>query len=83
MKPLARLGDKHACPIHGSNAIMQVAARSTCDARPIATVGDVTGCGATITTGTGACLIDGRPAATIGSATSHGGVIVQGSHSRA
>ena len=83
MKPIARLGDKHVCPVHGTNAIAQVAVRSTCDARQIATVGDLTGCGATIVTGSTACLIDGRPAATIGSTTSHGGVIVEGSHSRA
>lgn len=79
MQPIARLGDKHVCPVHGTNAITQVATRSTCDARPIATVGDVTGCGAVITTGTAACIIDGKPAAIIGSTTSHGGSIVEGS----
>ena len=42
MKPLARLGDKHSCPAHGMNAIVSVASNSTCDSRPIATVGDKT-----------------------------------------
>lgn len=83
MKSIARLGDKHVCPVHGPNVIARTATRSSCDARPIATVGDVTACGAFIVTGTQACMIDGKPAATIGSLTSHGGVIVEGSRSHA
>lgn len=79
MKPLARLGDKHKCPMHGLNAIVSVATSSTCDSRPIATVGDKTACGAVIVTGSSACYIDGRQAAYIGSATSHGGEIIEGS----
>ena len=79
MKPLARLGDKHKCPAHGMNAIIAVASDSTCDSRPIATVGDKTACGAVIVTGSPACFVDGRQAAFIGSQTSHGGVIVEGS----
>ncbi|TWI33876.1 PAAR domain-containing protein [Paracoccus sulfuroxidans] len=83
MKPIARLGDKHDCPIHGVNAIVKVASRSSCDARPVATVGDLTTCGAEIVTGTKACIIDGKHAAIIGSRTSHGGFIVEGSRSKA
>lgn len=79
MKPLARLGDKHRCPAHGMNAIVSVASASTCDSRPIATVGDKTACGAVIVTGSPACYVDGRKAAYIGSKTSHGGEIVEGS----
>ena len=79
MKRLARLGDKHSCPAHGMNAIVSVASSSTCDSRPIATVGDKTACGAVIVTGSSACFVDGRQAAFIGSQTSHGGVIVEGS----
>lgn len=79
MKPTARLGDKHVCPIHGPNLIVKVAAKSTCDGRPVATVGDMTACGATILTGSVGCLIDGKPTAHMGSQTSHGGTIVEGS----
>ncbi|WP_374634727.1 PAAR domain-containing protein [Paracoccus sp. (in: a-proteobacteria)] len=79
MKPLARLGDKHSCPAHGMNAIVSVASSSTCDSRPIATVGDKTACGAVIVTGSDVCNVDGRQAAIIGSKTTHGGVIVEGS----
>lgn len=82
MKLIARLGDKHICPIHGTNVIVSAPSRSTCDGKPIATVGDKTACGATIISGSPACTVDGRPAATMGSKTSHGGVIVQGSASR-
>ncbi|RNF33637.1 PAAR domain-containing protein [Paracoccus methylarcula] len=82
MKPVSRLGDKHICPVHGANTIISVASQSTCDGKPIATVGDKTACGAVIVTGSSACIVDGRPTATIGSKTSHGGVIVEGSASR-
>lgn len=82
MKNISRLGDQHICPIHGPNVITQVAAASTCDNRPIATVGDRTACGAVIITGTSAVRIDGRNAATIGSTTDHGGVVTTGSLSR-
>lgn len=81
MKPIARLGDTHDCPLHGTNAIVSVSGQSSCDARAIAKVGDRTGCGAVIATGSPACIIDGKPAATIGSLTSHGGIIVTGSRS--
>jgi uncharacterized Zn-binding protein involved in type VI secretion len=79
MRPLARLGDPHLCPLHGPNAIVKVASESSCDARPIAAVGDLTGCGAVILTGSSAMTVDGRKAALIGSTTSHGGIIQQGS----
>ncbi|ATG48283.1 hypothetical protein CEW89_12330 [Celeribacter ethanolicus] len=79
MKPVACLGDKHICPIHGSNAIVSVASKSTCDGLPVACVGDVTGCGATITSGSSSCITDGKQTAYVGSTTSHGGTIVSGS----
>lgn len=81
MTPLARLGDTHLCPLHGENVITSTASRSSCDARPIATVGDLTGCGAVIVTGSDAFVLDGRPAAVVGSRTSHGGVLVAGAAS--
>ncbi|GLK65331.1 PAAR domain-containing protein [Paracoccus kondratievae] len=79
MKPVARLTDMHDCPVHGLNAVTSVLTRSRGDGMRIATVGDMTACGAIITTGTDTCIIDGRKAAIIGSRTSHGGVIVSGS----
>lgn len=82
MKPVARLGDLHHCPLHGTNRISAVASRSSVDGRPVATVGDVTECGAVILDGSDACMVDGRPAATLGSTTSHGGVIETDSPSR-
>lgn len=82
MKPVARLTDLHACPAHGLNPIVSVASRSRCEGQGIAAVGDLTGCGAVITTGSDVCMIDGKPAAHIGSRTSHGGAIVSGSTSQ-
>lgn len=82
MKPVARLTDLHDCPAHGLNPIVSVASRSQCDGKAIATVGDLTGCGAVITTGSANCILDGRPTAHIGSKTSHGGTIVSGSASQ-
>lgn len=79
MKPVARLTDTHSCPIHGPNAIVQVASRSTCDGLPVATIGDMTACGASIIEGSAACLTDGKPTAYLGCKTSHGGVITTGS----
>jgi uncharacterized Zn-binding protein involved in type VI secretion len=83
MLPIARLGDRHICPLHGENVIVEVASQSTCDQRPIATVGDKTACGAVIISGSASCRIDGKAAAVLGSRTSHGGLIVEGSQSRA
>lgn len=81
MKQVARLGDRHVCPVHGVNAITATASVSTADGCAIATVGDMTGCGAVIVTGADSLRIDGRPVAQIGSKTSHGGTISQGSSS--
>ncbi|MGO1461980.1 MAG: phospholipase effector Tle1 domain-containing protein [Oleiphilaceae bacterium] len=48
------------------------------EGKPIARVGDVTGCGAVITQGYPLALADGMPVAYLGSPTSHGGSIVTG-----
>ncbi|MGH1331706.1 MAG: PAAR domain-containing protein [Paracoccaceae bacterium] len=82
MKPVARLGDTHACPIHGANSIISGSSISTCDGKPVATVGDKTSCGAVILTGSAAAMVDGKPTAHIGSQTSHGGLIITGSASQ-
>lgn len=79
MQPVARLGDEHDCPVHGKNHIAQVESRARLDGKEIATVGDVTECGGTITSGSPVNKIDGRPIAHIGSQTSCGGVITTGS----
>ena len=78
MLPVARLGDKHDCPIHGSNAIVE-GGKAMIDNKPVARVGDKTGCGAVITVGSSMGTDDGKPVAYVGSATSHGGVITSGS----
>jgi uncharacterized Zn-binding protein involved in type VI secretion len=78
MRPVARVGDKHACPRHPPNAIVE-GGSALCDGRPIARVGDKCGCGGVILDGSPDGMCDGRPVAVIGSKTSCGGVIVEGS----
>jgi uncharacterized Zn-binding protein involved in type VI secretion len=78
MFPVARLTDKHACPICGPNMIAS-GGISTADNLPIARVGDTTACGAVILTGSSMATEGGMPVAYLGSTTSHGGVIVTGS----
>lgn len=78
MKQVARLGDKHVCPVHGPNTITTASSGSVTNGRPIATVGDMTACGATIVTGASNYTFHGKPAATVTSKTSHGGTIVTG-----
>jgi uncharacterized Zn-binding protein involved in type VI secretion len=78
MLPVARLGDKHVCPIHGPNAIIS-GGTTMVDGRPIARVGDATACGATIVVGSTASFEMSQAVAYLGSLTSHGGVIVEGS----
>ena len=52
-RPLARLGDLHACPIpgHGVNPIVSGSPDTITEGRPNARIGDVTACGAVIVTG--------------------------------
>lgn len=78
MLPVARLGDKHVCPIHGPNVIVS-GGTALVDGRPVARVGDKTACGAVITLGSSMATDDGKPIAYLGSITSHGGAIVEGS----
>ncbi len=78
-KPIARVGDTHICPIHPPNAIVSGPSYITVDGQTIATVGSMTGCGATIVTGAHNCFGAGSPVAHLGSKTSHGGAIVTGS----
>lgn len=78
MLPIARLGDKHLCPAHGPNPIVEGGA-TTINGRPVARVGDKTACGAVIVKGSSGSSDDGKPIAYLGSTTSHGGSIVEGS----
>lgn len=81
MKPVARKTDLHSCPIpgHGVTPITSVASTSKVDGRPVAAVGDKTGCGATIIQGSSVSTTDGNPTAYLGCATDHGGVVITGS----
>ena len=78
MLPIARVTDQHVCPLHGPNVIVSGGV-CTSGNLPIARVGDMTACGATIVTGSSIAFEGGRPVAYLGSATSHGGVIATGS----
>lgn len=78
MRPVARLGDKHVCPLHPPNVIAQ-GGTALVDGIPIARVGDMCACGGVILDGSTTATCDGRPVAVIGSKTSCGGVIVAGS----
>jgi len=80
MKPVARVGDMHACPIqgHGVTPIVSGSA-SKVDGAPVARVGDKTGCGATIVQGSSVSSTDGKPTAYLGCTTDHGGKIITGS----
>ena len=47
-KPVARLGDKVSCPIHGDTTIDSGSETYLTDGRPTARDGDTTACGATL-----------------------------------
>ncbi len=52
-RPVARMGDLHACPIpgHSVNPIVTGSLDTFTEGRPNARIGDVTACGAVIVTG--------------------------------
>lgn len=77
MLPIARVGDKHICPVHGPNAIIE-GGSGVIDGRPVARVGDKCACGGVIVKGSSMATCDGRPVAYIGSVTSCGGMIAEG-----
>ncbi|WP_249978721.1 PAAR domain-containing protein [Vreelandella olivaria] len=68
MKPIARKGDLHRCPIpgHGTTKIVS-GSPSLVEGQPVARVGDSSldthGCGATIIEGASSSTTDGRPTA--------------------
>ncbi|MEL7895289.1 PAAR domain-containing protein [Vreelandella neptunia] len=82
MKPIARKGDLHRCPMpgHGATEII-IGSSSKVEGQPAARVGDKTGCGATIIEGSSHSNHDGRPTAYLGCKTDHGGEIITASSS--
>lgn len=74
MLPLARVGDKHICPQHGPNVVIE-GGSSQLDGRAIARVGDKCACGGVIIEGGSGAVLDGRPIAYLGARTSCGGII--------
>jgi len=78
MKPIARVGDTHSCPIHGDNVIVS-GGGAIINGRRIARIGDICACGAVIVEGSGYSTDGGRGVAHLGSMTSHGGTITSAS----
>ncbi|TBW43911.1 hypothetical protein EZI54_23930 [Marinobacter halodurans] len=72
----ACVGDMHVCPIkgHSSSPIMPNGSSILVEGKPIARVGDATGCGAVITQGYPLALADGMPVAYLGRAMVISGV---------
>lgn len=50
-KPVARVGDTYACPVHGSNSIVKGSSSVFANGLAVARLGDGTSCGAVITGG--------------------------------
>lgn len=73
---VARVGDKHICPVHGVNMVVE-GSNSTIDGRGIARLGDKCACGCTIVKVSTTSILDGRGVAHEGSVTSSGGIIVE------
>jgi uncharacterized Zn-binding protein involved in type VI secretion len=89
MKPAARLGDMHTCPLVNPGPVPHVGGpiSGPCVPNvliggiPAATIGDMCVCVGpmdSIAVGSSKVLIGGKPAARMGDTTSHGGVIVAG-----
>jgi uncharacterized Zn-binding protein involved in type VI secretion len=89
LKPAARLGDLHVCPLVNPGPVPHVGGPIASPGvpgvliggQPAACAGDLcvcTGPPDSIAQGSTAVRIGGRPAARIGDATAHGGVIVAG-----
>jgi len=79
MLPVARLGDMHNCPIHGTSAIKSASADTSVNQFGAARVGDACACGAVLTAGFPSITVGNMPLAYSGSPTTHGGTITSGS----
>ncbi|WP_224006396.1 PAAR domain-containing protein [Paraburkholderia tropica] len=78
MKPVALVGHRHSCPLHGPGTIVTGATEATVNGKAIARVTDRISCGATIITGAANCEIEGHAVARKGDHTDHGGVLEEG-----
>jgi uncharacterized Zn-binding protein involved in type VI secretion len=88
VKPAARIGDMHTCPMvngtvpHvGGPVLPPCAVTVTIGGIPAARVGDMATCVGppdVIALGSMGVFIEGKPAARMGDSTAHGGVIVAG-----
>ena len=57
--PIARIGDLHACPIHGVNCIVTGSPTTSDNGPPVARIGDMCACGAAIVSGSPTTTVDG------------------------
>lgn len=88
MKPAARLGDMHICPMvngnipHVGGPINSMGVSTVfIGGMPAAVMGDIAICSGppdSIVTGSSTVFIGGKPAARLGDSTSHGGTITVG-----
>ncbi|MFG0633036.1 PAAR domain-containing protein [Pseudomonas sp. xss_2] len=78
MKPVALVGHRHDCPIHGPGVVETGSASYRFNGKAVARVGDRTSCGALIVSGTAQYQIDGQCVARQGDRSDHGGIIVEG-----
>lgn len=74
MIPMARVGDIHQCPLHGTNVVIE-GGSGQIDGRAIAREGDRCACGGQIVQGKSGGTLDGRRIAYLGAQTSCGGII--------
>lgn len=78
MPPAARVTDRHTCPAHPPNVIVQGEETVIVGYQKQARVGDKEACGAAIVEGESSVIIGDRDAARKGDPTSHGGIIASG-----
>ncbi len=90
MKPAARIGDLHTCPMINPGGVPHVGGpvlppgcpTVLIGGLPAARLGDMAACAGppdAIVSGSATVLIGGKPAARLGDATAHGGIIAAGS----
>jgi len=77
MRPVALLGHRHSCPLHGLGTITTGTTDVTVNGRAVARIGDRTSCGAVIVTGSSSAF-GGAGVARMGDMTSHGGTLIEG-----
>ncbi|ABE29960.1 PAAR motif family protein [Paraburkholderia xenovorans LB400] len=77
MRPVVLVGHRHSCPLHGIGTVTTGSDGVTVNGRPVARVGDMTSCGATIVSGS-STTFGGKAVARMGDATSHGGTLIEG-----